>query len=64
MIKVNKAHNCKYCQTDKYLMLKTYNEKIFWIHCDKCGQTGLACATIALCGENWNKQQEVQDVFN
>lgn len=58
-MKINKTHKCKYCQTDTYLQFKIYNEEVFWIHCDKCGQIGQACATIALCVENWNNQQEV-----
>ena len=54
---MNKAKPCKVCGTDRHLQWKTYAEREWWIHCDQCGQEGMARQEIAQAGEAWNAQQ-------
>jgi len=53
---MGQAVACFVCNTDKFLKWRTYDERTWWVHCDKCGQVGPEKRTIADAGEAWNAQ--------
>ena len=54
-----KINPCKNCKSNKYLQWHTWQEKNWWIHCNKCGRAGRTGRDQKATVDFWNENNKI-----